>query len=480
MLSRRRPRIVNGLAPAGAASGGGSLAVSPHVWRAGQWRLAVIALGPFALSYFLSCILRAANAVVAPDLVRDVGLGPSELGLSTAVLLLAIAAMQLPLGLMLDRYGPRRVQVVLIGIGAAGTLLFALGHDAATLLGARALIGLGFAGSLTSGFKAVVLWVPETRRAIATAWMMASGALGLVVATTPLTWAVDGIGWRAVFLVLAVLTALVALATALVVPEPSVPPRRATWRDSVADIGTIVRDRAFLAVAPLVASTCATHIAVQTLWIGPWVRDVAGLDRAGVADSLLAVAAAFAAGILLSGAVADWCMRRGIAILDVMLAFLAVFLLAQFVIVADPGRFTLIAWLLFGMTGQAGVLAFTWLAGHFTPRLSGRVTTVVNLVTFLAAFGFQVAIGAVIEQYPTTDGSGYDPRAYQLAFASLLLVQIVAFVWMLAHRRLLVAADQAIAARRLVWPLPVVCRRGARTGVRQRPARIMAPLAGAA
>ncbi len=111
----------------------------------------------------------------------------------TSAYLFAFAAFQLPLGVLLDRFGPRRVQAALLGCAALGSLLFALGEDLATLTAARALIGLGFAGGLMSGFKAIVLWIPEPRRPLANAWVMSFGALGILVATLPVELAVAGL-----------------------------------------------------------------------------------------------------------------------------------------------------------------------------------------------------------------------------------------------------------------------------------------------
>ena len=125
--------------------------------------MALRVLTPFALGYFLTYLLRAVNAVVAPDLVAEIGLSAAGLGLLTAAYLGAFALFQLPLGVLLDRYGPRRVQAALLGVAASGCLLFAYGSDALTLTAARALIGLGFSGGLMSGFKAIVLWVARRR-----------------------------------------------------------------------------------------------------------------------------------------------------------------------------------------------------------------------------------------------------------------------------------------------------------------------------
>jgi MFS family permease len=395
----------------------------------------LLVLAPFALGYFLSYLFRAVNAVVAPDLVRDLGLGAADLGLLTAAYLLAFAAFQLPVGILLDRYGPRRVQTGLLLIAASGAVLFSYGRDATSLMVARALIGLGVAGALMSGFKAVVLWVAKQRQALANSWVMSVGAIGLLVSTAPTEWAVRAIGWRSVFIGLAIVTAGVALLIGTVVPERRDPPTGATLGAQVQALARIYSDRAFLALAPMLATTAGTHVAIQTLWAGPWFRDIAGLDRAGVAESLFMMAAAFFVGILATGWIADWFQRRGVDTLTVLLGFLAVFMAAQAAILLDVPEFRMAAWLLFGMTGQVAILAYPWLSHHFGTALSGRANTAMNLLIFMSAFLVQWAIGWIIDTYPKSPTGGYARDGYRIAFSTFLGLQVVATLVYLSQRR---------------------------------------------
>ncbi|MGH6917688.1 MAG: MFS transporter, partial [Geminicoccaceae bacterium] len=357
-------------------------------------------LAPFAFGYFLSTLFRAVNAVVGPDLVADIGLSATALGLLTSAYLFAFALFQLPLGVLLDRYGPRRVQVCLFGCAAAGSLLFSIGQGVVVLTLARALIGLGFAGGLMSGFKAVVLWVPPPRRALANACIMSFGALGILVATVPVELAVLAVGWRAVFVGLALITMGVAGLILLAVPEQAAMGRSEGLAQQILSVVPIFRDRVFWRLAPLLALTGGSHIAIQTLWAGPWFRDVAGLDRMAVANHLMVMAIAFLIGILSSGVVADRLGRRGIDLLTVMLGFLAVFFVAQLGLVLQLTSLTLPIWFLFGMFGQVAVLAYPWLSSHYGAALSGRTNTAVNLLLFLVAFAVQYAIGAIIDLFP--------------------------------------------------------------------------------
>lgn len=405
--------------------------------------LILAALTPFSLGYLFSYLYRAANAVVAPDLVAELHLSASELGLLTAAYLAAFAAFQLPLGVLLDRYGPRRVQAALVALGAAGALLFSVGRDVTTLTVARAMIGVAFSGGLMSSFKAVVIWVSEPRRALANACLMSLGGLGLLIATTPLELAAQAVGWRTTFRAMAAVTLLVALLILFIVPERGLATSPEPLRRLIGQVGRIYRDRVFLALVPFIATTSGTHIALQTLWAGPWFRDIGGLDRLGVANALLVMAAAFVASILLAGGITDWLVRRGWSLLASMLLFQLVFLAAQVGLLLEPAHHwaQLAVWSTFGMTGHVSVIAYPWLARYFGPGLSGRSNTAANLLLFLWAFVVQYGVGAIIAWFPASPAGGYAPEAYRAAIAAFLAVQLVALVWLAANRRRLAAAE---------------------------------------
>jgi predicted MFS family arabinose efflux permease len=256
----------------------------------------------------------------------------------------------------------------------------------------------------------------------------------------PTELAVQALGWRAVFVGLAAITLAVAALILLVVPEQGTSAPSERLAGQIASLLRIFRDRAFWRLAPLLATTAGTHIAIQTLWAGPWFRDVAGLDRIGVANHLMAMAVAFLAGILLSGAVADWFVRRGVDLLDVMLGFLALFLVSELAIVLQWTSLNVPMWVVFGMTGQVAVLAYPWLSSYFGAALSGRATTAMNLILFLFAFGAQYAIGAIIDLFPPDASGGYDPAGYRAGFGVFLAAQLLALLWFLPARRALQGA----------------------------------------
>lgn len=406
--------------------------------------LVIAALGPFGLGYFFSYLYRAVNAVVAPDLVHDIGLTAAELGLLTSAYLFSFALFQLPLGILLDRFGPRRVQAGLVATGALGALLFAFGHDALTLTFARAIIGIGFAGGLMSSFKAVVIWVPEPRRALANACVMSMGAVGVILASAPMEWAVRLVGWRAAFVWLGLTTLVVAATILFLVPErrTAAPPAASSLASQIADMGRIYRDPMFWAIVPVLAIPAGAHIALQTLWAGPWFRDVAGLDRVATGQHLFVMGVAFLIGILASGVVADRLVRRGISLLSVNIGFLLVFLASQLLIIFDGLVPPVVSWSLYAMTGHTAVLAYPWLAGYFGAALSGRSNSAANLLLFGSAFAVQYAVGFVIDLYPQSKSGGYDPAAYRAAFAAILFAEVLALLWYFANRRRLAAAER--------------------------------------
>jgi sugar phosphate permease len=425
--------------PSGAPSPSSPGSVAPAPVAAS---LLLVALAPFAIGYLFSYLYRGANAVVAGDLVAELGLSAGELGLLTAAYLGAFAAFQVPLGILLDRYGPRRVQGTLVLVGATGAFLFSIGRDAATLTLGRALIGIAFSGGLMSCFKAVVIWVAEPRRALANACLMSMGGLGLLLSTTPLEYAARTLGWRGAFLALAITTFAVGLLILFVVPERGTAISTERLATQIRQMGRIYGDRVFLAIVPLLGTTAGTHIGLQTLWAGPWFRDVVGLDRAGAANALFVMAIAFIASILLSGVIADRLVRRGFSLLSVVLGFLAIYFVAQVGLLLNPTDpiVSLVLWCVFGATGHVAVIAYPWFGRYFGSALSGRSSTAINLLLFGWAFVAQYGVGAILDRFPTSGGK-YAPEAYQWAIGIFLAVQLLTLAWYVLNRQRIARAE---------------------------------------
>ena len=393
-------------------------------------------LFPFALGYYLSYFFRVVNAVLAPDLVSELGLGPDDLGLLTASYFITFAAAQLPLGLLLDRYAPQKIEALLLLVAAAGALLFALGESREQLILGRGLVGLGVSACLMAAFKSFTQWFPVERLPLVNGVIMASGGLGALTATAPVQAALQITDWRGVFLMLAAVTLITALAVFLLVPEHHVKPAGETLAKQMGGIRQVFTDRYFWKLAPFAMLSQSCFISIQSLWSGPWLRDVGGLPRESAADVLLLIAASMMAGFLGMGFLAERLVRVGIRPVQVAVTGMTLFILVQGIIVlTPPAGWETPLWMLFGFFGTAGIINYAVLSQHFPRHLAGRVNTAVNLMVFVSAFLLQWASGAIIDLWPQPSPGHYAQQGYQVAFGSLLLLQLSALGWFLIPLR---------------------------------------------
>ncbi|BBO68762.1 MFS transporter [Desulfosarcina alkanivorans] len=392
---------------------------------------------PFAAGYFLSYLYRVVNAVIAADLVGDLGIGPSSLGLLTSTYFIAFASFQLPLGVLLDRYGPRRMEAMLLLFAGLGAYLFSRSGTLAGLVVARAFIGFGVSACLMAAFKAYTLWFAREKWPLVNGFQMAAGGFGALAATAPVEAALHVTDWRGVFMVLAVLTLVVAVAVYIVVPEKRSGGNTESLRDQLKGVRTVFTSRAFWRVAPLTTMSQASFLSIQGLWAGPWLKDVAGLERMAVAHVLFWVAVAMIAGFILLGSLAGRLSRSGISVLTTSVTGMGLFMGVQLVVVAwGAAGPVLPLWLLFGFFGTSGILAYAALSQSFPVQLSGRVTTAVNLLVFVAAFLWQWAIGAMIGIFPVSADGSYALAGYRTGFSIMLGIQALTVVWFLVAGRM--------------------------------------------
>jgi len=384
---------------------------------------------PFALGYFISYLFRNVNAVIAPDLVRDLALDSASLGLLSSVYLLSFGAFQLPLGVLLDRFGPRRVESCLLLLAATGALVFSRAETMTGLVVGRALIGLGVSACLMAAFKAFVIWFPRERLPLANGVQMVSGGLGALAATTPVEFALRVTDWRGLFSAVAGLTLLAAVILFFVVPEKRQAVHQESLAGQVRGIGTVLADRFFWRLAPWAVAAQAAYLSIFGLWSGPWLRDVAGFSRVAVAKTLSGIAVATILGYLASGALADRLARRGIPPVKVAASGMGLFILVQIGFILTPLVFAVPVWLAFGFFGTACILPYAVLSQHFSAQLAGRANTALNLLVFFAAFVAQWGIGVIIGFWPQTATGGYGANGYHASFGLVIVLQVVTMVW---------------------------------------------------
>ena len=391
---------------------------------------------PFALGYFLSYLLRVVNAVIAPDLIGELGLTASELGLLTSANFLAFAVAQLPLGIMLDRFGPRRTEAALLLFAALGAFIFAVAGSAPGLIAGRALIGFGTSACLMAAFKAYVMWFPAERIPFINGLQMAAGGLGAVTGTVPVEAALNFTDWRGVFVILGFMALAFSAAIYFLVPRRgSVETTGESLKDQLAGVARVFTSPLFWRIAPMTVASQSMFIGTQSLWSGPWLSDVAGLERGEVAQHLLMIAIAMVAGFLGMGTIAERLGRIGVKTVHVAMAGMGLFVCVQVLLAAQWTALALPAWMLFGFFGASGILSYAALPQGFPTQMAGRVITGLNVFTFAGAFAAQWGIGWIINLWPAAPGGGYAPEGYQAAFWVMIGLQALGLTWYMIFRK---------------------------------------------
>jgi predicted MFS family arabinose efflux permease len=391
---------------------------------------------PFLAGYYLSYVFRAVNAVLGPTLAAEFSLNATELGFLTGVYFFSFGLFQIPLGLLLDRFGPRRTNGALLVLAAAGGLAFAYAHSFETLVLARALIGLGVSACLMGTIQAFVLWFPPERTGTMIALAYSMGGLGAITASAPLEAALGHFTWREIFVFLSACTLTLAALMAFWVPERRLQAKVAP----LAGLREILRDGAFWRVAIAIGTNQCAVVSLFTLWITAWLRDVAGYDRGAAAAALAWVAVALIAGYFFFGRLGDMRARRGRSQLPLFAAGVAASVLALILLAAGVTAGATFIWAAFVFFGTGATLAHSIATRRFPREMAGRVNTALNTFTFFGIFIGQWATGAVLNQFPPSSvggEAGYDPRGYAYAFGALALVQAAGLAWLWRGRRLL-------------------------------------------
>ena len=393
-----------------------------------KWRLILSVFLPFAAGYYLSFLFRTINASISPVLASDFGLGAAETGLLASVYFLVFAAAQIPIGVLLDRYGPRRVQSVLLVIAVGGATLFGNAESVAELLVGRAMIGLGVAASLMAGLKAIVVWFPRDRVAFVNGGMIMLGSLGAVTATAPTDWLLNLIGWRSLFEVLTIATLATAGLIYFAVPKADGRLKRSVSSGKPLTLRSILLDPRFLRIAPLSATCIGSSWAMHSLWAASWLADVEGFDRQRVINQLTTMAIGISLGALLLGTLADRLRKRGIATEVLLAMFGALFMLAELALVLRMPLPSIVPWSIVSVVGAATVLSYAIIADYFPIGIAARANGALNLLHFGWAFAVQYGVGLIVGHWAPQDGH-YPVAAYQAAFGVSLALQAAALAW---------------------------------------------------
>ena len=400
----------------------------------------------FAFAYFFSALVRAVTATLAPVFSKELDLAASQLGLLAGAYFLGFSVVQLPLGSALDRWGARRVLLVFLAAAVVGCIGFAAATDLTELLLARLLVGAGLGACLMAPLTSFRHRLTAAAQLQANAWLLMTGSFGMLASTLPVQWLLPLLGWRGLFVAVAGLLVLAMAMIAWVVPgdrprfDGSAGHGAAADPAQVAEPGeprlvpvplgyrAVFSHPAFIRVAPLGFVAYGGLIAMQSLWIGPWLTEVTGRSADGAARGLFVVNLAMLLAFLCWGLVmprltrSAWAGERLIATLW-PLAVLSGGLIAALGEQAPAGL-----WALWCVASSVVSLSQPALAQAFPAALAGRALSAFNLVIFAGVFVVQWCLGLLID---LLQASGLPKsQAFRLAFATFIVTTALSFLWL--------------------------------------------------
>lgn len=393
-------------------------------------RRALLIFIVFAAGYFLSSLVRGVTATLAPVLTREEGLTAGQLGLLGGAYFLGFAALQLSLGNWLDRYGPRRVLLGCLSGAVISCMAFALASGFGMLLLARFIGGVGVSACLIAPLTGARLWLDAKRQQAANSWMLMAGSLGLLMATLPVQWLLPSHGWRVIFIGLAVCFVLTMIGTAWLVPGAEASQQAASRTTLAQSYRPIFAHPYFRRIAWLGFVNYGILVALQTLWVGPWLTEVSGQSAHGAATGLFAINLTMLFVFWGWGLINPRLHALGLGTERIMVCGTPL----------SIGALGLFAWL----GPQAGWVAFAAycvlssvlalthpaVGAAFPAGQAGRAISAFNLVLFLGVFFAQWAIGFGIDLLRAAGWS--TAHAYQAVFYALALCCALSYGWFVA------------------------------------------------
>jgi predicted MFS family arabinose efflux permease len=397
-------------------------------------RLGVAVFLAFAFAYFFSALLRAITATLSPVLTQELGLSARDLGLLSGGYFLGFSLTQLPLGRWLDRHGPRRVILLFLSVAVLGCLVFAWAESFSGLLLARVLGGVGVSACLMAPLTGYRRWYSPTVQLRTNSWMLMTGSLGMLAATLPVQWLVPLWGWRALFVGLALSLALAMLGIRSLVPAWTPAPNPAAVPDA-GGYAAIWRRRYFWRMTPIGFFNYGGMVAIQTLWAGPWMTQVAGWSALEAATGLFLINLCMLCSFWVWGWITPGLARRGIHANRLIAWGLPLSLAAiTLLVLAGPtlGRHSALVLALFCVGSTFVSLAQPAVGMAFAPHLAGRALSAYNLVIFAGIFVVQWGIGLGVDWVQGLGGTR--AQAYQVALGVLGLCSLLSWLFFLLFR----------------------------------------------
>ncbi len=395
-------------------------------------RDAVVVFAVFAFAYFLSTLIRAITATLAPTLTLEFSLQARDLGLLAGGYFMGFALTQLPLGRWLDRHGPKKVLIGFLLMAVAGCLAFSVATDFSGLLAARVLCGVGVSACLMAPLTGYRRWMSPELLVRVNSWMLMVGSLGLLASTLPVQWLLPVAGWRPLFWGLAAMAVGIIALVAWLVPawrQPGEAPPPVSSESLWASYREVWRHPYFRRAAPIGFFGYAGLVAMQTLWAGPWMVRVAGYSAGEAATGLFTINAVMLVAYWAWGVVTPRLAERGWGAERLMVwGHPTSFVVLAGLIAAgsEAGAWT---WTVFCLASSFVSLAQPSVGMAFPPALAGRALSAYNLVIFLGIFVVQWGVGLLIDAFK---GMGWtEVDSFRGALCVFLAASVLSWLWFL-------------------------------------------------
>lgn len=393
-------------------------------------RQGLVIVATLATAYVASHFFRAANVTIGLELMADLRIGPEALGVLTGAFFFGFSATQIPCGFFFDRYGPRKTVFGMLLIAVAGGALFTIAPDWPTLLAGRALMGAGFGVMLIGSMVVISRWFPPDRFATLSSLVLSIGLLGNLLATTPLGWGSEAIGWRNVFALAVGFTAIAAIAVWIVVRDappghPFLERRSESGREMLAGLKEVLTNPSLPCIVALNFVNYACSFTVQGLWGGPFLREVHGLSIVESGNVLLAAVIAYQVGMLTIGPLDRLLDTRkriavaGTLVIAAMLAILAIW--------EQPPLWLAIAAIIgIGFVSASSTMVMAHGRAIFPDHLIGRGVATLNTSVMLGVACMQTLSGMILGAFaPTADGARSE-LAYRSLFGFMCVLLLAA------------------------------------------------------
>lgn len=432
---------------------------------------AILVFLAFAFSYFMSALIRAITATISPVLTVELSLQARDLGLLSGGYFLGFAAMQLPLGKWLDKFGPKKVIICFLCVAVLGCLAFSMATSFSGLLLARVFCGAGVSACLMAPLTGYRRWLAPSSQIRANSWMLMSGSLGMVASTLPVQWMMPIWGWRGIFVALSAMTFIAILAIMIIVPvwkleTTGVDVDKSKVSDNMSDntidnsYSQVWSNPYIRSLMPLAFFLYGGLVAVQTLWVSPWMIKIAGYSALQAAQGLFYINVAMLIAFWMWGSINPWLVRKKISSDRLMVQGLPIsfFILAMIIIAIQAyntpataindailanklgfdavlgvlNKYVWALWALYCVSCTFIALSQPAIAMAFPAELAGRALSAYNLVIFAGVFVVQWGIGLMIDGFKVLGWA--EAAAFQGAFGIFLLCNMLSYAYFVVTR----------------------------------------------